>query len=102
MFWWVSHTHSAKLPIRQLLRLLLSATLAAVVAYGGIVLIPGFTGYVFAALLFGVLLSLISLVTRCWTKSDFTFALRHLQQRNWFTVRMKSMLAIFEARFGAS
>src|SRR5450755_1712015 len=71
---WVSRTYSAKLPIRQLLRLALAAGLAAVPAWGLVTLLNGLVAHalgVAAAVLYVLLLAPFSLFARCWTAVDF-------------------------------
>jgi O-antigen/teichoic acid export membrane protein len=80
MFGWVSRTCTAKPPVRQLLRLLLAAGLAAAAAWGCAVLIHGLIGYVLAAVAYGLLLVPLSLLARYWTKADFALVARSLQR----------------------
>jgi O-antigen/teichoic acid export membrane protein len=100
MFVWVSRMYSGKPPVRKLLRLLLSATLAAAAASGCVVLIPGLTGYLLAAVAYGLLLVPFSLLARCWTKADFALVARLLQRYAPSASRLHRWLMSLAARVG--
>jgi O-antigen/teichoic acid export membrane protein len=80
---WVSRTYSARLPVRQLLRLMLAAGLAAVPAWGLVEWLHGLVPHalgVAAAVLYVLLLILFSLFAHCWTEVDFALITRLLDQ----------------------
>jgi O-antigen/teichoic acid export membrane protein len=101
VFGWVSHMYSVKSPIRQLLRLLLAAGLAAAAAWGCLTLIHGLIGYALAAVVYVLLLIPLSLIARCWTPTDLALIARLLDRYAPRASRLRRWTASFGARFGA-
>jgi O-antigen/teichoic acid export membrane protein len=99
MFVWVSRMYSAQPPIRQLLRLLLAAGLAAAAAWGCVTLIPGLIGYALGAVLYVALLMPFTLFARCWTAADFALVARLLERYAPGATRVRHWTARLSVHF---
>jgi O-antigen/teichoic acid export membrane protein len=101
VFGWVSHMYSAKPPIRELLRLLLAAALAAAAAWGCVTTVHGLLGYALATVVYVLLLITLSLVARCWTSTDLALIAGSLDRYVPNATRLRRWTASCGARFGA-
>jgi O-antigen/teichoic acid export membrane protein len=99
MFGWITRTHSAQPPFGQLLRLALAAAGAAGAAWASTKILPGLTGCVLAAAVYGLLLPPLSLLARCWTKADFVWFARALQSHVPKAVRLHRLTVDLGTRF---
>jgi O-antigen/teichoic acid export membrane protein len=77
---WVNFLCNAKPPLRQWLRLALSAAVAALISLSCKWVVHGLVGDVLAAAVYGSLLVLLSLPVRYWTPRDFAALARSLQR----------------------
>jgi O-antigen/teichoic acid export membrane protein len=101
VFGWVSRMYSAKPPIRELLRLLLAAGLAAAAAWGCLTLIHDLIGFALAAFVYVLLFVPLSLFARCWTRSDLALIARLLERHTPNARRLRRWTASLGPRFGA-